>query len=128
MRSHFESNTGTAVTLAGAQGWTFLRCKWEGNGAHVVFDSPNVNNVSLRPDSHQLIAASFNKTATGGPGIIVNQGTRLMFQGCTASPALAQVLVFRAGWGSTLLGCTFRLTQIVGLNTGIAVIPTGSLS
>ena len=128
VRCHFESNTGTAVTLAGAQGWTFLRCKWEGNGAHVVFDSPNVNNVSLRPDSHQLIAASFNKTATGGPGITVNHGTRLMFQGCTASPALAQVLVFRAGWGSTLLGCTFKLTQVVGLNTGIAVIPTGSLS
>ncbi|HEU5192605.1 MAG TPA: hypothetical protein VFX14_23240 [Methylomirabilota bacterium] len=52
-----------AVTLSGAQGWMFLRCKWEGNRVHVVFDSPNVSNVSLRPDSHQLIAASFNKTS-----------------------------------------------------------------
>ena len=128
VRCHFESNSGTAVTLAGAQGWTFLRCKWEGNAAHVVFDSPNVNNVSLRPDSHQLIAASFNKTSTGAPGISVNQGTRLMFQGCTASPALAQAIVFRAGWGSTLLGCSFKLSQVVGLNSGIAVIPVGSLS
>jgi parallel beta helix pectate lyase-like protein len=128
VRCHFESNSSTAVTLSGAQGWTFLRCKWEGNGVHVVFDSPNVNNVSLRPDSHQLIAASFNKTATGAAGISVNQGTRLMFQGCTASPALAQAIVFRAGWGSTLLGCSFKLSQVVGLNSGISVIPAGSLT
>jgi hypothetical protein len=128
VRCHFESNTGTAVTLAGAQAWTFLRCKWEGNGVHVVFDSPNVSNVSLRPDSHQLIAASFNKTATGAAGIAVNQGTRLMFQGCTASPALGQAIVFRAGWGSTLLGCSFKLSQVAGLNSGITVIPTGSLA
>ena len=128
VRCHFESNSGTAVTLSGAQGWTFLRCKWEGNGVHVVFDSPNVNNVSLRPDSHQLIAASFNKTAAGAAGISVNQGTRLMFQGCTASPALAQAIVFRAGWGSTLLGCSFKLSQVAGLNSGITVIPAGSLT
>lgn len=128
VRCHFESNSSTAVTLSGAQGWTFLRCKWEGNGAHLVFDSSDLNNVSLRPDSHQLIAASFNKTSTGAPGISVNQGTRLMFQGCTASPALARALVFRAGWGSTLLGCSFKLSQVVGLNPGITVIPTGSLT
>lgn len=58
----------------------------------------------------------------------MNQGTRLMFQGCTASPALAQAIVFRAGWGSTLLGCNFKLSQVVGLNPGITVIPTGSLT
>ena len=128
VRCHFESNSATAVTLAGAQGWSFLRCKWEGNGAHLVFDSPNVSNVSLRPDSHQLIAASFNNTSTGGAGISVNQGTRLMFQGCTASPALAKAIVFKAGWGSTLLGCSFKLSQVVGLNSGITVIPTGSIA
>jgi hypothetical protein len=128
VRCHFESNSSTAVTLSGAQGWTFLRCKWEGNGVQVVFDSPNVSNVSLRPDSHQLIAASFNKTSTGAAGISVNQGTRLMFQGCTASPALGQAIVFRAGWGETLLGCSFKLSQVVGLNSGITVIPTGSLA
>lgn len=27
VRCHFESNSSTAVTLSGAQGWTFLRCK-----------------------------------------------------------------------------------------------------
>ena len=128
VRCHFESNSSTAVTLSGARGWTFLRCKWEGNGVHVVFDSPNVSNVSLRPDSHQLIAASFNKTSTGAAGISVNEGTRLMFQGCTASPALAQAIVFRAGWGSTLLGCNFKLSQVLGLNSGITVMPTGSLT
>ena len=41
---------------------------------------------------------------------------------------LTQVLVFKAGWGTTLLGCAFRLNQIVGLNSGITVIPVGSIA
>jgi hypothetical protein len=36
--------------------------------------------------------------------------------------------MFRAGWGSTLLGCGFKLSQVAGLNSGITVIPTGSLA
>ena len=128
VRCHFESNSATAVMLAGAQTWTFLRCKWEGNSAHLVLDSPDVTNVSLRPDGHQFIAGSFNKTSTGGPGISVNQGTRLIFQGCTASAGLAQALVLKAGWGTTLLGCAFRLNQVIGLNSGITVIPAGSIA
>jgi hypothetical protein len=123
----FESNTGTAVWLAGAQAWAFLRCKWEGNAAHVVLDSPDATNVSLRPDGHQFIGATLNATTGDGPGISVNEGTRLCFQGCTASPLLTTAIAFRAGWGSLLLSCALRQDQVAGLHAGITVAP-GSLT
>src|SRR5205823_8956314 len=74
---HFESNTGTAVSLAGAQSWAFVRCKWEGNAAHVALEWPNSNNVSLRPDGHQFIGGTFNRTAGTAPGMTVDHGTLL---------------------------------------------------
>jgi hypothetical protein len=124
---HFESNTGTAVSIAGAQCWTFLRCKWEGNGAHVLLDWPGGGNVSLRPDGHQFIAATFNKTAAGAPGFSANSATYLHLQGCAASPALGVALSFRAGFGATLTGCMIRARQVVGLPPGSVAMPVGLL-
>ena len=34
--------------------------------------------------------------------------------------------MFKAGWGTTLFGCAFRLSQVVGLNSGITVIPAAA--
>ncbi len=124
---HFESNTGTAVSLAGAQCWTFLRCKWEGNGAHVLLDWPSGGNVSLRPDGHQFIAGTFNRTAAGAPGFSANSASYLSLQGCAASSALGVALSFRAGWGATLSGCMIRAAQVVGLPPGSVALPAGLL-
>jgi len=51
-----------------------------------------------------------------------------IFQGCSAPAGLAPAVVLKAGWGTTLLGCAFRLNQVVGLNSGITVIPAGSIA
>jgi len=124
---HFESNTGTAVSIAGAQCWTFLRCKWEGNGAHVLLDWPTGGNISLRPDGHQFIGATFNKTAAGAPGFSANSATYLTLQGCAASSALGVALSFRAGWGAMLTACMIRQGQVVGLPPGSVALPAGLL-
>ena len=49
-------------------------------------------------------------------------------EGCTASAGVAQTLVLKADWGTTLLGCGFRLNQVVGLNSAITVLPAGLIA